>query len=172
VQGAAYGQEQRFPLRIPAPVLLPMALAWLVWSAALLGAVLLLRHHTWVGGGLLAAVAAGLSWLLAKRFHRLSRRWLVVVPAGVVLHDHLVLGETLMVQRQNVAAVGLALDGTDAADLTGPAAGNAVEVVVRDAVLAVFPSTKEHPTGRAIHMHSFLVSPTRPGRAIRAITDR
>jgi hypothetical protein len=36
----------------------------------------------------------------------------------------------------------------------------------------VFPSSKEHPTGRAIHMQSFLVSPTRPGRAIHAITGR
>jgi len=134
--------------------------------------VLLLRHHSWVSGLVLAVVAAGLSWLLAKRFHRLSRRWLVVVPAGVVLHDHLVLGETLMVQRQNVAAAGLALADTQAADLTGPAAGNAVEITVRDTVLAVFPSSKEHPTGRAIHMQSFLVSPTRPGRAIQAITGR
>jgi hypothetical protein len=172
VQGAAYGQEQRFPLRVPAPVLLPMALAWLLWAAALVGGVLLLRHHDWAAGCAVAAVAAGLSWLLAKRFHRLSRRWLVVVPAGVVLHDHLVLGETLMVQRQNVAAAELALADTQAADLSGPAAGNAVEITVRDTVLAVFPSSKEHPTGRAIHMQSFLVSPTRPGRAIKAITGR
>jgi len=136
------------------------------------GAVLLLRRHDWLAGVLVAAAAAGLSWLLAQRFHRLSRRWLVVVPAGVVLHDHLVLGETLMVQRQNVAAAGLALAGTEAADLTGPAAGNAVEITVRETVLAVFPSSAEHPTGRAIHMQSFLVSPTRPGRAIRAITGR
>jgi hypothetical protein len=172
VQGAAYGQEQRFPLRVPAPVLLPMTLAWLVWAAAVLGGLLLLRHHDWVDGVALAVIAAGLSWLLAKRFHRLSRRWLVVVPAGVVLHDHLVLGETLMVQRPNVAAAGLALADTQAADLTGPAAGNAVEITVRETVLAVFPSSKEHPTGRAIHVQSFLISPTRPGRAIRAITGR
>ena len=172
VQGAAYGQEQRFPLRVPAPVLLPMLLAWLVWAAAVVGGVLLLRHRSWAAGAAVVAVAAGLSWLLARRFHRLSRRWLVVVPAGVVLHDHLVLGETLMVQRQNVSAVGLALADTQAADLTGPAAGNAVEITVRETVLAVFPSSKEHPTGRAIHMQSFLVSPTRPGRAIHAITGR
>jgi hypothetical protein len=172
VQGAAYGQEQRFPLRVPAPVLVPMALAWLVWASAVLGGVLLLRRRDWVVGAMVAAGAAALSWVLAKRFHRLSRRWLVVVPAGVVLHDHLVLGETLMVQRPNVAAAGLALAGTEAADLTGPAAGNAVEITVRETVLAVFPSSKEHPTGRAIHMQSFLVSPTRPGRAIQAILTR
>jgi hypothetical protein len=172
VQGAAYGQEQRFPLRVPAPVLLPMVITWAVWASALLGAILLLRHHTWLAGVVLALLAAGLTWLLAKRFHRLSRRWLVVVPAGVVLHDHLVLGETMMVQRPNISAAGLALADTQAADLTGPAAGNAVEITVRDTVLAVFPSSKEHPTGRAIHMQSFLVSPTRPGRAIQAITGR
>jgi hypothetical protein len=172
VQGSAYGQEQRFLLRPPAPLLAPMVISWVVWAAAILGGLLLLRDHQWVAGVAVAAVAALLTWLLARRFHRLSRRWLVIVPAGVVVHDHLVLGETLMVKRHNLASAGLALEGTEAADLTGPAAGNAVEVVVREMVLAVFPSTAEHPTGRAIHVQSFLVSPSRPGRALQSITQR
>ncbi len=169
VQGAAYGEERRFPLRVPAPLLMPMAVSWLVWAAAVVGAVLLLRHREWAAGGLVAALAVTLTWLLARRFHRFARRWLVVVPAGVVVHDHVVLGETLMVQRHNLAEAQLALVGTEAADLTGPAAGNAVEITVHEMVLAVFPSDEEHPTGKAIHMQSFLVSPTRPGRAIHAV---
>lgn len=171
VQGAAYGQEQRFPLRVPAPVLVPMVLSWIVWCGALVGGVWLLADRRWVAGAVLTAAGVLLSWLLASRFHRLSRRWLVVVPAGVVVHDHLVLGETLMVQRTNVAVARLALAGTEAADLTGPAAGHAVEVAVKEMVLAVFPSTKEQPKGRAIHVQSFLVGPTRPGRALQAMAD-
>jgi hypothetical protein len=171
VQGGAYGQEQRFPLRPPAALLPPMVLSWLVWAGALLSAVVLLAGRRWVAGVGLAAVAAGLSWLLPRRFHRLSRRWLVLVPAGVVLHDHLVLGETLMVQRSNLAEARLALADTQAADLTGPAAGHAIEVSVREMALAVLPSTREHPKGKALHVGAFLVAPSRPGRALAAITQ-
>lgn len=169
VQGGAYGQEERFPLRPPAAVLLPMVLSWSVWAAAVLSAVALLADRRWLPGLVVAAAAAVLSWLLPRRFHRLSRRWLVLVPAGLVVHDHLVLGETLMVQRPNVSLARLALADTQAADLTGPAAGHAVEVTVREMVLAVLPTTREHPKGKALHVGAFLVSPSRPGRALRAV---
>lgn len=171
VQGGAYGHEQRFPLRAPVPLLLPMAVSWVVWCAAVLGAVLAWCTSSPVWGIVISLLAAALSWLLSQRFHRMSRRWLVLVPAGVVLHDAHVLGETLMVQRSNVSSVRLALADTEAADLTGPAAGHAVEVTVREMVLAVLPASAEHPTGRALHVASFLVCPTRPGRALRAMAD-
>jgi hypothetical protein len=89
----------------------------------------------------------------------------------VVVHDSLVLGETLMVHRPNVASARLAVAGTEAADLSGPAAGHAVEVAVREPVLALLPASAAHPTGRAIHMRAFLVAPTRPGRALRAMAS-
>ena len=171
VQGGAYGDEQRFPLRAPAQLLLPMAVSWLVWCAAVLGAVVALSAGSVLWGAALAVPAAALSWLLGLRFHRLSRRWLVLVPAGVVVHDAHVLGETLMVQRTNVALCRLALADTQAADLTGPAAGHAVEVTVRDMVLAVLPSTAQQPTGKALHVGAFLVAPSRPGRVLRAMAD-
>jgi hypothetical protein len=74
-----------------------------------------------------------------------------------------------MVQRTNVAAGRLALADTEAADLTGPAAGHAIDLATRDMVLVVFPSSREHPKGRAIHVQSFLVAPSRPGRALQAM---
>jgi hypothetical protein len=74
-----------------------------------------------------------------------------------------------MVQRPEVARVGLAPADTEAADLSGPAAGHLIEVVLRDMTLAVFPASSEHPQGRAIHLQSYLVAPSRPGRALRAM---
>jgi hypothetical protein len=169
VQGAAYGDERRFPLRLPAAVLPPAALSWLVWCAAVLGAVVLLAARQLVPGAIVGVVAVALTWLLGVRFHRLACRWLVILPAGVVVRDPMVLGETLMVQRPNVAIARLALADTQAADLTGPAAGHALDITVKETVLAVFPAGREHPQGRAVHMHSFLVAPTRPGRALQAM---
>ena len=169
VQGAAYGDEQRFPLRIPAAFLLPVAVSWLVWAGAFVAGLLLLGARAWVPGTVLMAVAVGGGWLLLGRLHRFARRWLVVVPAGVVLHDHVVLAETLMVPRANVRRCGLALADTQAADLTGPASGHAIEVTVGEMVTPLFAVTRAAPKGRAIHAAAILIAPSRPGRALQAL---
>ena len=169
VQGAAYGHEQRFLLRLPAAMTLPVVLSWVMWAGAAAAAVALLGGRVWLPGGVLAAVGLGGAWLLGRRVHRFSRRWLVVVPAGVVLHDHVVLGETLMVPSANVRRCGLAYADTEALDLTGPAAGHALEVAVGEMVTPLLAATRAEPKGRAIHAASFLVAPSRPGRALAAL---
>jgi hypothetical protein len=170
-QGSAYGHERRFPLRTPAAILPIAIVTWLVWCAVLLAALVLVCQQRWVVGGALGALAVALTWLTLTRQHRLSNRWLVLLPAAVVVHDPLLLGETLMVPRANVTGAALATTDTQAADLSGPAAGVAVEVATRDAVTVVFPSSAEHPLGRAIHARAFLVCPSRPGRALQAMAE-
>ena len=169
VQAAAYGDEQRLPLRVPAALLPPMVLSWMVWAAVALAAVLALCAGAWLPGGALAVVTGVLAVPLFRRLHRFSRRWLVIVPAGVVLHDHVVLADTLLIMRPNVAMARLAPATTEAADFTGPAAGHAVELTVREMVLAVRGPTPTEPKGKALHVQSLLVAPSRPGRALRAL---
>jgi hypothetical protein len=169
VQGSAYGNEHRLPLRPPAALLLPVVVSWLVWASAVMAAALLLSAQAWLGGILATSLAMCLTWLLGTRSHRLSIRWLVLVPAGVVVHDPVVMGETLMVPKANLEVARLALADTQAADLTGPAAGVALDIAVREMVLAVFAPTRTQPKGRAIHVQSFLVAPSRPGRALQAL---
>jgi hypothetical protein len=115
--------------------------------------------------------AAGAMWAW-RRWHTLSRRWFVLVPTGVVVHDQLVLGETLMVRRTDVAALRLAPAGTEALDLTGPAAGHAVEVVTRGPATAILAATPKSPRGRVMHFSACLVSPTRPGQLLAAARER
>lgn len=169
VQGSAYGKEHRLPLRPPAALLLPVVVSWIVWAAAVMAATLFMGAQQWVGGIVLTTLAICLTWLLGTRSHRLSLRWLVLVPAGVVVHDPVVMGETLMVPKGNVAVARLALADTQAADLTGPAAGVALDIAVREMVLAVFAPTRGQPKGKAFHVQSFLVAPSRPGRALQAL---
>jgi hypothetical protein len=166
VQTSAYGDEHRFPLRPPATFLPPMVVAGLLWAAAILAAPLLLATAQWAIGAVVAIVAAALTWLLLPRFNVLARRWLVFVPAGVVVHDQVVLGETLMVSRAELAGLGLALDGTEAADLTGPAGGHAVEIRLRSMVTTLLAPAKDSPRGKALHLQSFIVAPSRPGRVL------
>jgi hypothetical protein len=71
-----------------------------------------------------------------------------------------------MLRRSEVEHIRLAPADTDAADLTGPAAGNAIEVATTTAVTALLAPTRRQPRGRAIHLTAFLTSPTRPGRAL------
>lgn len=172
VQASAYGDERRFPLRPPAALLVPVTLAGLVWAAALLAGPLLVAARQWVGGGIVSLAAVWLSWLVLPRFHLLSRRWLVLVPAGIVVHDHVVLAETLMVSRRDVAAIDLALADTEAADFTGPAGGHAIEIALSSMVTATLAPTKAAPRGTALHVRSFIVAPTRPGAFLRALDVR
>lgn len=169
VQSAAYGHERRFPLRVPAAVLPAVLLSWLAWAALAIGALVAVDRERWVLAIALGAPAALITWPLFARFHQLSRRWLVLVPAGVVVHDPMVLAETLMVMRPNVSGARLAPADTEAADLTGPAPGFAIELAVKEMVLVHFAGSRREPKGRAIHAASFLVAPTRPGKALHSL---
>ncbi len=172
VQTAAYGDERRLPLRVPAAMQIPIAVSWLLWLATLLTGVLLLAAGKWVTAIIVLLIAAALTWLTYQRLRPFSIRWLVSVPAGVVVHDPVVLGETLMVMRTNVQHAHLALATTEAADLTGPAAGHALEVMVREMVQITLAATAKNPKGSAIHAQAFLIAPSRPGRALQALADR
>lgn len=172
VQASAYGDEDRYVLRPPAFYAMASGLTWFVWAAWLFaGALLLAAERYLAGAGLGVLAVAGAVWAW-PRWHRLARRWLVLVPVGLVVHDHLVLAETLMLRRQELAALRLAPAGTEAADLTGPAAGHAIEVVTTAPVTAIFAATRREPRGRAIHLTGCLVSPSRPGRFLTAAAHR
>ena len=117
-------------------------------------------------------LAVGGAVLLGPRWHRLSMRWFVLVPAGVVVHDPVVLADTFLLRTAQIGPIGLAAAGTDAADLTGPASGYALEIATTESVTTLFAFTPAEPNGRAIHLRSFLIAPSRPGRALRSANAR
>ena len=172
VQASAYGDEERFPLRFPVGAGLAAVVAWIVWAPALIAGPLLMAAESWIAGVLLTTVAIAGVVLLGPRWHRLSMRWFVLVPAGVVIHDPVVLADTLPLRRAQVASIGLAPADTEAADLTGPASGYAIEVATTESVTAVFAFTPAEPNGKAIHLRSFLIAPSRPGHALRSARAR
>jgi hypothetical protein len=173
VQGSAYGDETRFPLRPPGPLVVgPLPLGWALVAAAIVSGPLLAAARSYVVGAILTAVGVALAWIFGRRCHRLARRFLVLVPAGIVVHDHLVLSDTSMFRKSDVAGVSLALDKTEAADLTGKALGNAVEIVLKDFDTVVLAGTPKKPGGTALHVLSVLVSPSRPGRMLAEAARR
>lgn len=101
--GAAYGDERRFPLRIPSALwlgLLPVA-PLLVGAGVAAGPLLLADAR--VGAGI-AALAVGLpvAAFAARSLHSLSRRWAVLVPAGLVLVDPLTLPDPVLFMRERI----------------------------------------------------------------------
>lgn len=172
VQASSYGDEERLPLRFPVGAGSAAVILWVLWApAVVLGPVLIAAQSFIVGGIVTLIAAAGIVFLVPK-WHRLARRWLVLVPAGLVVHDPVVLADTLMVRSDQLAGMRLAPADTEAADLTGPASGYAIEVQATETVTTVFAFTPQEPNGRAIHMTGFLVSPSRPGEALRTAAAR
>jgi hypothetical protein len=169
VEADAYGDERRFPLRPPYGYMAATVVTWAVWTAAVITAPLAVAGGSIVLGVVAVAVAATATWLFPRRWHQLSRRWLVVVPAGLVVHDPVVLAETLMLPRRLVATVSATTSRGSALDLTGPTPGVAVELTLTDQVTAVLAPRPHTPRGRGIHLSALLVAPSRPGAAVRAL---
>ena len=168
LQAGAYGAERRFPLRPPTGYVVASTLAWgLTVGLGLIAARSEGTATTVVAGALAIALAA----ISAPRWHRLSRRWLVLVPTGLVVHDPLVLAETLMLRRSEVAALTIATDDSPA-DLTGGVGGPTLELATVESVTAVLATGPRRPGGRAIHLSAARLAPTRPGAVLRAWTQR
>jgi hypothetical protein len=176
VQASAYGDEQRFPLRPPAGYLVASVASWLIWTVALIVAAVAWSDGSWLAAAVASAVVVAGVLALPRRWHQLSRRWLVLVPAGLVVHDPVVLGDTLMLPRRHVKELHLTRVGPEreltAADLTGPTAGPAVEVSLHESVTALFAPRPGLPKGRAVHLLAFVVAPSRPGAVLATAADR
>jgi len=173
VQGGAYGDETRFALRTPLPYVVPAVIAWLLYTSALIGGSLLLAARQYVIGAVLVAAGILLSRTIPQRLHRLARRWLVLVPVGIVVHDHLVLYETIMAHSEKILSVTRTSEVGEAADLTGGVLGNRLTVALTEADKVVLSAitAKTLGTTEALHVKMFCIAPRRLDAALSAITQ-
>lgn len=163
VNGPAYPNERRLPLRAPGTLLAgPLLLAWALVVAGVATGPLLLAARQWVAGGVALAIGGPVAIVLARALHGLSRRWLVFVPAGLVVHDPMALLDPVLFRRQDIAHVGPAPADSAALDLTQRSPGLALELVlVEPAELTLLQPGQR--AGRRVHAPALLVTPTRPG---------
>ncbi len=174
VDGSSYGSERRAALRVPFAVLVgPVPLAWVAGAAAVVGGPLLLAAGQWVAGA--AGVVVGLPVLVVvtRQLHLLSRRWLVFVPAGVVVHDPLTLTEPILLPRHLVTRVGPALADAPAdpttVDTTGGALGLALELSALEPFSVGLRHGRERTEQRDVR--SLLVTPTQPAATMAIAAD-
>lgn len=170
--GAAYPNERRFPLRAPAPVALVLApVAWAVVAGGVASGPLLLAARQWAAGAACTIVGLPLAAAGARALHTLSRRWAVLVPAGMVLHDPMTLREPVLFRHRLIESLEPARAGTAALDLTAGAPGLALELRLREAVplCRVLPGRGRYEEGVSAQL---MFTPARPGALMRAVAAR
>jgi hypothetical protein len=102
----AYGDERRHPLRTPpALYLAPVPLARAFAAAGPVTGPLLLADGAVLGGVLAVAVGFPVAYLSVRSLLVLARRWLVLVPAGVVVVDQMTLADPVLVVRRQLRGV-------------------------------------------------------------------
>jgi hypothetical protein len=176
VNGPAYPNERRYPLRPPATVLAgPAVVAWIAIVGGPGAAVLLLADHRWAVGAVVSVAGSAAAVVAARALHGLSRRWLVFVPAGVVLHDPLTLADPVLFQRPLIASFGPAPADPDGQrlDLTAGALGLAIAIHLREPT-GVFAITKagRRPTAETVDATELVFTPTRPSAVLADAVER
>ncbi|HUR76365.1 MAG TPA: hypothetical protein VMZ22_00320 [Acidimicrobiales bacterium] len=171
VNGPAYANERRYPLRVPGPLVFgPL---WLASALVVVGptvAVLLLASGNYLAGAPVTIVGAALAYFSGRSLLMLTRRWLVFVPAGLVLHDPLTLADPVLFERKVIESLRPAASGIDSLDLTQAALGLPLELVLTEKVPMVLAKGRRRSESGA--SARLLFSPTRPGRVLAEAAER
>jgi hypothetical protein len=173
LQASAYGDEIRLGLRPPLGYLVAALVAWVLWAAAVMAAAILVLSQRWVAAAVLAVVAIALGVIGWMRWHLLARRWLVLVPVGLVVHDPLMLTDTIMIRRSELAGLALATaNGEHLIDLSGPATGGRLVIETLAPIPVVPAPTRRGQRPAAIETTVVAIAPSRPGRSMSAAAQR
>jgi hypothetical protein len=172
INGAAYGAEARFPLRPPAVLLLgPIALVWALTVVPLPVAALGLAAQQWAWGAALAVVGAVTAWWGVRVLSRLTRRWCVLVPAGVTIVDDMALAEPTLMRSTDIVNVSPAPADTTALDLSAGASGLIVQIDLNGEGDFI-PAAPRGGVAQPVAAASVLIAPSRPGALLRELRTR
>jgi hypothetical protein len=168
VNGSSYGDERRMFLKAPGALLLgPVELVWALVVAGAVAGPMLLAAHVWALGAAVLVVGWTIAALGALGLSRLAQRWVVFVPAGLVLVDRSTLTDSLLVPRGRMASLGPAPADSSARDLTAGALGLALELRF-DRPETITPAAPRRAAAgvdppRPVEVDAVLFTPTRPG---------
>ena len=103
----AYGQERRFPLRVPISLLAgPLPLSVAIIAAGIASGPLLLANRAYIAGAIALMVGAPIVAALIRSLSALDHRWIVLVPAGLVVVDPLTFPDPVLLPREHIASLG------------------------------------------------------------------
>ena len=177
IDGASYGDELRFSLRVPmALALVGLPLGVMLFVGGVLTGPIMLANERWIIGSVTFVVGLYLAMIAARALNGLARRWLVLVPAGLVLHDHLATREAFLMIKSTVASVGPAppeaeLEDDSVLDATGDSPGAVIEIALTNVVECV-PRTGRGQAAAVAKVGKVYVVPTRPLAFVTAARSR
>lgn len=172
VDGSSYGPERRLPLRVPPTIAVgPAPLAVVVLLAGVTVGPLLLAARQWLLGGLALVTGVALAWVAVRSLHGLSRRFLVFVPGGVVVHDPMTLVEPVLLPKASLASVGPAPADSDAEDLTLGAGGLVMELRLQQPSELVRRRPGRAPA-EVVSTAAVLIAPTRTAAVLAEARER
>jgi hypothetical protein len=173
-QGAAYGDEERFPLKVPPALfigILPFALAVIGLGIAL--GPLLIADGRWIVGAIVLVLGAPAAAVTGRLVHVFARRWLVLVPAGLVIADPMTLADPVLFMRPRIDAIGPAdprqRPPSEALDLRLGAAFGSLAVLLHDDA-EMFRRTGR--TATAVQAHLLFVTPVLSKRFLQRAGSR
>lgn len=172
IDGSSYGSERRLPLR--PPVLFSAVVAPLTWIAVVAGATagpLLLATRQWAAGAIALVVGAAVVVVGVRALHQLARRWVVLVPTGLVVHDSFTMPEPQLFLRTSIARLGPALadEEADADDLTAGAPGLALALELTEPLEVLLRTTGRGAETKA--SSALLITPSRPAHLLDAARE-
>ncbi|MCY4257473.1 MAG: hypothetical protein OXE04_04190 [bacterium] len=168
VNGISYGDEVRLLLRPPVVLLVVgIPVAGVVSTGGWVSGPLLLAAEHWILGGIITPVGWCLAAIGIRSLYSLTQRWLVFVPAGVLLHDHLAVQDPLLLRRRAISSFTAAERGANAVDLTGGATGLILQITGSGSISFLPPKTRTQTTADAL-----LVAPCRCGLAVSLAEKR
>ena len=169
--GVSYGDERRFALRAPGPVLVVALIpSVLIVIVGLTAGPLLLADERWIAGAIVTVVGFGVAWFPLNALHRLTNRFLVFVPNGLVVHDPTQLREPVLFVKREIAGLAPAPADTTAKDITAAALGLALEL--RFATATDLSFVTERTTTDNETVRSLLIAPTRPTAVMATALER
>ena len=167
----AYGPELRFPLRVPLSLIagpLPVSVAAVAFGIA--SGPLLLANGDVVAGIAALIVGAPIVAALLRSLAALDHRWIVLVPAGVVVVDPLTFPDPVLLPREAVASIGRMPHATRGRG------HDEAEILVGGTGTLLFtcrePGTFLRRAGRgriSVEAERLRVSPVRPDAVVRAV---
>ncbi len=175
IDGASYGDERRFGLRPPGPLLLgPIEIAWIAVVAGVLAGPIALAHQHWWLGLALTLLGWPTAAVAVRALHSLALRCVVFVPAGFVVVDPSTLADPVLVPRQLVSrvSVGTAADLEGPVDIRAGAPGLAVAVQLDEPQPVALAARRRSGPPEPLKAPGIVLSPSRPGRFLAEAAGR
>jgi hypothetical protein len=169
----AYGDEWRAPLHVPTPLLIaPVPLGILLVGVGAASGPLLLADGRFIVGAIAFVLGMIVAFACVRSLHALSRRWLVVVPAGLTIADPLTLADPVLMRRETITAVrrvSLALPA-DTLDLRLGTTAGALEIELTEP--AAFARRRGRAGGEAVEATGIAVAVVRPVALLELVAAR